>query len=128
MTPLASAGRFESLAWLFGFVVACVALKGVFEFLQESLVGSIANRTLYDLRNRYFRNVVHLDLSHFNDQGTHGLMANFTNDNVAFTTLNEYVYEDSAPNGMWIYSGVWDQIPTFVEQFLAGQIQASPAP
>ena len=45
-----------------------------------------------------------------------------------FATLNDYVYADSAPNGMWIYSGVWDQIPTFVEQFLGGQIQGSPSP
>jgi polyisoprenyl-teichoic acid--peptidoglycan teichoic acid transferase len=52
----------------------------------------------------------------------------FTNDNVSFATLDDYVYADSAPNGMWIYSGVWDQIPTYVEQFLSGQIQGSPSP
>jgi ATP-binding cassette subfamily B protein/subfamily B ATP-binding cassette protein MsbA len=74
------ADRFECIAWLFAWVIAGVALKGVFEFFQESLVGSVTNLTLYDLRNRLYRNVVHLDVSHFNDQGTHGLMAIFTND------------------------------------------------
>src|SRR5439155_20384258 len=32
---------FVSLAWLFAVLVVAVALKGVFEFLQESLVGSV---------------------------------------------------------------------------------------
>ena len=35
--------RFASLAWLFAVLVIAVALKGVFEFLQESLVGSVTN-------------------------------------------------------------------------------------
>lgn len=74
------AGRFRALAALFGIVLIAVAIRGVFEYLQESLVGSITNRTLADLRNRVFRNVIHLDTSHFSDQGTHGLMANLTND------------------------------------------------
>ncbi|MFO0807115.1 MAG: ABC transporter ATP-binding protein [Gemmataceae bacterium] len=71
---------FECLVWLFVWVIIGVALKGVFEFCQESLVGSVTNLTLYDLRNRYFQNVIHLDVGHFGDKGTHGLMAHFTND------------------------------------------------
>lgn len=73
-------GRFSALVALLGIVIAAVALRGVFEFFQESLVGSVTNRALCDLRNRIFRNVIHLDVGHFNDQGTHGLMANMTND------------------------------------------------
>ena len=46
----------------------------------------------------------------------------FTNESVQFATLNEYVYDDTAPNGAWIYSGDWSQIPGFVEGFLSGQI------
>jgi ATP-binding cassette, subfamily B, bacterial MsbA len=74
------ADRFASLAWLFAVLVVAVALKGVFEFLQESLVGSVTNLTLYDIRNRFYRNVIRLDVHQFGDQGTSGLMANFTND------------------------------------------------
>ncbi len=77
-------GRFAALAALFGMVLIAVALRGVFEFLQESLVGSITNRTLCDLRSRIFRNVIHLDVGHFNDQGSHGMMANLTNDMETF--------------------------------------------
>jgi subfamily B ATP-binding cassette protein MsbA len=72
--------RFASLAWLFGILVLAVGLKGVFEFLQESLVGSVTNLTLYDLRNRFYRNVIRLDVHQFGEQGTSGVMANFTND------------------------------------------------
>jgi ATP-binding cassette subfamily B protein/subfamily B ATP-binding cassette protein MsbA len=61
-------------------VVVAVAIKGFFEFWQESLVGSVVNLSLYDLRNRFFRNVIHLDVNNFSEEGTHELMARFTND------------------------------------------------
>ena len=71
---------FTTLVWLFGFVVIAVALRGVFEFRQESLVGSVVNLSLFDLRNRFYRNVIHLDVDQFGEQGTSELMARFTND------------------------------------------------
>jgi LCP family protein required for cell wall assembly len=43
----------------------------------------------------------------------------FTNDDVAFDTITPYVYPDTAPGGMWIYSGDWSQIPGVVQNFLA---------
>ncbi len=74
------ADAFVTLFWLFAFVVLTVALRGVFDFAQESLVGSVVNRALYDLRNRFFRNVIHLDVNQFGEQGSGELMARFTND------------------------------------------------
>jgi ATP-binding cassette subfamily B protein/subfamily B ATP-binding cassette protein MsbA len=71
---------FETLAWVIGLVVVSVAVKGVFEFGQESLVGSVVNLSLFDLRNRFYCNVIHLDVNQFNDQGTSEMMARFTND------------------------------------------------
>lgn len=71
---------FRTLAWVFGVVLVSVALKGVFEFGQQSLVGSVVNLSLFDLRNRFYRNVMHLDVSNFSEEGTHELMARFTND------------------------------------------------
>jgi ATP-binding cassette subfamily B protein/subfamily B ATP-binding cassette protein MsbA len=72
--------RFETLAWLLGMVVLTVALKGIFDFWQESLVGSVVNLSLFDLRNTFYRNAIHLDVNQFTDEGTHELMARFTND------------------------------------------------
>jgi subfamily B ATP-binding cassette protein MsbA len=73
-------GRFEALACILGLVVLSVALKGLFEFGQDALVGSVMNRTLFDLRNTFFRRVLHLDVGDFKDEGSHELMARFTND------------------------------------------------
>ncbi|HEX4609665.1 MAG TPA: ABC transporter ATP-binding protein [Urbifossiella sp.] len=72
--------RFATFLWIMAAVVVCVAVKGVFEFLHESLVGSVANRTLFDLRNRFFRRVVHQDVRQLSAATTTDLMARFTND------------------------------------------------
>ncbi len=71
---------FLTLAWVIVAVVAAVAVKGVFEFFQEMLVGSVVNLSLFDLRNRFYRNAIHLDVAQFGEEGTHELMARFTND------------------------------------------------
>lgn len=71
---------FQTLAWVIGLVLAGIALKGFFEFWQESLVGSVVNLSLFDLRNRLYRNVIHLDVNNFGGESTSELMARFTND------------------------------------------------
>jgi ATP-binding cassette subfamily B protein/subfamily B ATP-binding cassette protein MsbA len=71
---------FKTLFWVIICVVIAVAVKGVFEFGQESLVGSAVNLTLFDLRNRFFRRAIHYDVGSFSEQGTSELMARFTND------------------------------------------------
>ena len=52
----------------------------------------------------------------------------FTNENVQFASLQDYVYDDVTAAGMWIYSGRWDQIPTFVQGFLDGTIDVPQTP
>lgn len=71
---------FTTLGYVLGIVMVGVIFKCMFEFVQESLVGSVVNLTLYDLRNRFYRNIVHLDVDQFGEQGTSELMARFTND------------------------------------------------
>jgi len=71
---------FTVLAWVFGLVIVIVAVKGFFEFWQEVLVGSVVNLSLFDLRNRFYRNSIHLDVDQFSEQGASELMARFTND------------------------------------------------
>src|SRR5262249_24582390 len=51
--------RFQTLALVIILVVLAVALKGFFEFGQETLVGSVVNRSLFDVRNRFYRNTIH---------------------------------------------------------------------
>jgi len=45
----------------------------------------------------------------------------FTNNDVSFTTLSNYIYGDYAGD-MWIYSGDWSQIPGYVQGYLDGSI------
>jgi ATP-binding cassette, subfamily B, bacterial MsbA len=71
---------FMTLVCIIGLVVVGVAVRGVFEFWQESLVGSVVNLSLFDLRNRLYRNVIHLDVNHFSNEGAHELLSRFTND------------------------------------------------
>lgn len=72
--------RFATFMWILGGVVIVVLIKGVFEFFHESLVGSVMNLTLFDLRNRFFRRAIHQDVRQISGTGTTELMARFTND------------------------------------------------
>jgi ATP-binding cassette subfamily B protein/subfamily B ATP-binding cassette protein MsbA len=77
---------FRTLALVIGIVCVGVALKCFFEFLQEWLVGSVVNLSLFDLRNRFYRNAIHLDIGQIEQQGTSELMARFTNDMDSLST------------------------------------------
>ena len=44
----------------------------------------------------------------------------FSSETVSFIDLLPYVYSDYTSQGMWVYSGDWSQIPTVVQDFLAG--------
>jgi ATP-binding cassette subfamily B protein/subfamily B ATP-binding cassette protein MsbA len=76
----APADRFQTLAWVIGILFVVVAFKCFFEFCQESLVGSVVNLSLFDLRNRFYRNVIRLDVDQFGEQGSSELTSRFTND------------------------------------------------
>ena len=67
-----------------GLVMIGVALKGFFMFLQETLVASVMQLTLFDIRNVFFRRTINLDLASFSDQGSSELMTRFTNDMDSF--------------------------------------------
>jgi ATP-binding cassette, subfamily B, bacterial MsbA len=72
--------RFHILALIVALIAGAMLMKGFFEFWQESLVGSVVNKSLYDMRNYFYRKVIHLDTDHFQPSGTHELLARFTND------------------------------------------------
>ena len=71
---------FRTLLLLIASVMAIIAVKGVFQFLQDVLVADITQLSLFDIRNLFFRRTMALDLSAFSDQGSAELMARFTND------------------------------------------------
>jgi ABC-type multidrug transport system fused ATPase/permease subunit len=72
--------RFRTLVMLLGVLVVIMALRGVCYVIQETLVGSVTNRALFDLRNQLFRHALGQDPAAFDEQGTSEVMARFTND------------------------------------------------
>lgn len=74
------AGKFETLLAVMIAVILAVFLRGIFEFLQESLVGAAVTRAAFDLRNFFFRKSLHQDIKQFNDAGTHETMTRMIND------------------------------------------------
>ncbi len=72
--------RFATFVWIMVAVIIGVAIKGVFEFLHETLVGHVTNRTLFDLRNSLYHRCLRLDVRQLSACGTGDLMARFTND------------------------------------------------
>ncbi len=74
------ANGFETFALIVAGLIVCVAVKGVFEFWQEFLVGSVVSRTLFDLRNRFSRGAIRQDTRQVVEVGTPELMARLTND------------------------------------------------
>lgn len=72
--------RFETFLWIIAALVVGMGLKGIFEFIQESFVGIVVQRTMFDFRNRFFRAAVHQDVRQLSEAGTHEIMARATND------------------------------------------------
>lgn len=69
---------------------------------------------------REYRDAVRTDLGRSKQLALALAIPHFSNDSAAFATLNAFIYPDTAPNGAWIYSGNWSQLPSFVQSFLAG--------
>jgi subfamily B ATP-binding cassette protein MsbA len=76
---------FPTLVLLITLVMVGVALKGLFTFLQEVLVADVMQKTLFDIRNKFFRRTINLDLASFSDSGSSELMTRFTNDMDSFS-------------------------------------------
>jgi subfamily B ATP-binding cassette protein MsbA len=76
---------FTTLVLLIALVMLGVALKGLFTFLQEVLVADVMQKTLFDIRNKFFRRTINLDLASFSNSGSSELMTRFTNDMDSFS-------------------------------------------
>lgn len=72
--------RGQTLVLVMVLLVVGLALKGVFIYLNESLVGSVTQLTMFDLRNELFRHTMKMDLAALTKTGSGDLMTRFTND------------------------------------------------
>ncbi len=78
--PVVPRNEFQTLFWLLVIVIGATALKGVFIFFQEVLVGRVAESAVMGLRQDLYRHVLNLDYQFLSKEGTSGLMSRFTYD------------------------------------------------
>ncbi|MEZ6046276.1 MAG: ABC transporter ATP-binding protein [Planctomycetaceae bacterium] len=71
---------FDVLAVLLGILLVATVIKGVFTFIQETLIGSVVELTTISIRKDCFRKVLSLDYQTIHHKGTSDLVSRFTND------------------------------------------------
>ncbi len=71
---------FLALILILGFFIAGTIIKLGFLILNNIMVARVANRVTLELRNRFYRRTLRMDLAAFGDDGTADLMSRFTHD------------------------------------------------
>ncbi len=80
VTDWAPPGPFNTLLLVVGFMLACTAIKLVAQTINMVLVQYIAEGTVMELREIFFRKSLQLDLDHFGENGSANLTSRLTND------------------------------------------------
>ncbi|MCM2375032.1 ABC transporter ATP-binding protein [Aporhodopirellula aestuarii] len=73
-------GPFNTLLLVVGFLLTCTAIKLVALTINLMLVQYIAEGTVMELREKFFRKALSLDLDHFGENGSANLTSRLTND------------------------------------------------
>ncbi|MEN0111382.1 MAG: ABC transporter ATP-binding protein, partial [Planctomycetota bacterium] len=71
---------YETLIAICGFVFVGTLVKNLFRVANIVLVARLGHRVAFDLRKKYFRQLLRLDLAEFSDRGRGDLMARATTD------------------------------------------------
>jgi len=71
---------FMTVVLLVVTVLACTLVKDVFIALGAVLVDRLAGLTAFDLRNRFYRRTMRMELASFGESGTSDLLSRFTYD------------------------------------------------
>lgn len=80
VVPWLPEDKFNVLAWLMVALLVATVLKGFCTFVQQVLVGSVAELTVMGIRKECFRRALALDYQTVSMTGTPDLMARFTHD------------------------------------------------
>lgn len=72
--------KFDTLALIFSTLVVITMIKGICRYLQETLMGSVVELTVMDIRKKAFRHTLSLDYQTLALDGTAQLMSRFTHD------------------------------------------------
>ena len=71
---------FQTIALIAAALLLGTVLKDLFAIVNNVLAARLAQLAAFDLRKRFYRRTLRLDLATFNDEGTWDLMSRFTND------------------------------------------------
>lgn len=80
LLPYLPDDRFDTFACLLGLLFFVSAIKGVFSWTQEVLIGSVVQRCVMRIRKDTFRHILQLDPQTVNSAGGNDLLARLTND------------------------------------------------
>ena len=78
--PYVPADRFQTVLAMLVIVVVSTAVKGLFVYWQEQLVGGVVHASANDMRTAAFSNAMNLDYQSLTDLGTSTLTSRMTND------------------------------------------------
>ncbi len=78
--PWVPNNAFQTFTWILVLLLFATALKGLFIFIQDVLVGSMVELVVMSIRKQCFRKVLMLDYQSLSADGTADLMSRFTND------------------------------------------------
>ncbi|EEG77250.1 ABC transporter ATP-binding protein [Dethiobacter alkaliphilus] len=73
-------GQVFLLPWIAGGIVLVTVVKGVFSFGQRYLMERVAQKIIFDLRNRLYNHLQHLSFSYYENTQTGQLMSRATAD------------------------------------------------
>ncbi|MFN3359485.1 MAG: ABC transporter transmembrane domain-containing protein, partial [Pseudomonas sp.] len=93
--PWTPVDAFKCFALVIGMLICAPALKGVFIYLQDVLVGDVAERALMNVRKKLLRRILTLDYQTLSAEGTGGLMSRFTYDTEQLATVAERALQQS---------------------------------
>ncbi|KPJ62791.1 MAG: hypothetical protein AMS15_02815 [Planctomycetes bacterium DG_23] len=74
------ADRFKALIYLCGFLLVMVFLRGLCDFAQRYFTGYVTTRSIMDIRNDLYGNLIALPLGFYTDTGVGRAMGRFTED------------------------------------------------
>jgi subfamily B ATP-binding cassette protein MsbA len=84
--PWTPVDTFHYFALIIGLLLVGTAIKGIFIYLQDVLIGDVAERALMNVRKKLLRKILNLDYQTLSAEGTGGLMSRFTYDTEQLAT------------------------------------------
>lgn len=78
--PYIPDNEFQTFCWLIAMLIFATAIKSVLMYIQDVLIGNLAESAIMELRKDMLKRVLQLDYQSLSNEGPSGLMSRFTYD------------------------------------------------